>query len=54
MGGSTLDKPFPAYPAVFAAFDLLWLDDEDLREYALWERKSLLALVGGICNMAHE
>jgi len=27
---------------VYAAFDLVWLDGEDLRDYPLWERKMLL------------
>ncbi len=27
---------------IFAAFDLLWLDGEDLRDLQLWERKSIL------------
>ena len=27
---------------IFAAFDILWLDGEDLRDLQLWERKSIL------------
>ncbi len=27
---------------IFAAFDILWLDGEDLRDLPLWERKSIL------------
>ncbi len=27
---------------IFAAFDILWLDGDDLRDLPLWERKSIL------------
>ena len=27
---------------IFAAFDILWLGGEDLRDLQLWERKSIL------------
>ena len=36
---------------VFASFDLLWLDGEDLRDLPLWQRKSLLE---GCLRRPHE
>ena len=36
------DLMFNRGTPIFAAFDILWLDGEDLRDLQLWERKSIL------------
>ncbi len=36
------DLMFNRSEPIFAAFDILWLDGEDVRDLPLWERKSIL------------
>ena len=43
------DLMFNRGTPIFAAFDILWLDGEDLRDLQLWERKSIYTLRGEVC-----